>query len=227
MIKTILLSTITAVLIIGCGGTTRDFKVRFSDIQGLRKGDHVLFEDTVIGDVTDVEYTDSGKYLASVSVKKRFASRATDVSKFYIDSEPESADRKAIRVLQTREGGKIIEEGAIVDGQSKYAVVYDQIASQFRKNIDMLESQLDDFLKGLKDLSENEQIKQIETQLDKILAELGDLSLEMKRRLQTEILPLLRKQVEELRRRLEKTGNEGKLKYVDQKIEMISAKLQA
>ena len=144
MIKTILLSMITAVIVIGCGHTAHDFKIRFSDVQGLRKGDHVLFEDTVIGDVTDVEYTDSGKYLASVAIKKEFASRATDASKFYIDSEPQSDDRKAIRVIQTSEGGKLIAEDAVVEGQSKYAVVYDQIASQFRKNVDMLESQLNE-----------------------------------------------------------------------------------
>ena len=227
MIRKILLSVLTAVIVIGCGHGTRDFKIRFNDIQGLRKGDHVLFEDTVIGDVTGVEYTDSGKYLASVSIKKEFTSRATDTSKFYIDSESASGDRKAVRVIQTTEGGKLIAEGAVVDGQSKYAVVYDQIASQFRKNIDMLESQLNEFLNGLKGLSENEQIKQIEMQLDKILAELGNLSLEMKNKLQTEILPRIKQQIEDLRRRLEKSGNEGKLKYVDQKIEMISAKLQA
>jgi ABC-type transporter Mla subunit MlaD len=226
MIRTVLLSTLTALIIIGCGNTTHDFKIRFSDIQGLRKGDHVLFEDTVIGDVKDVVYTDSGEYLASVSVKKQFTSRATDASRFYIDSESESGDRKAIRVIQIKEGGNVIEEGAIVEGQSKYAVMYEQFADQFRKNIDMLESELNEFLKGLKDLSENEQIKQIEMQLDRILAELGNLSLEMKNKLQTEILPLIREQIEELRRRLEKTGQEGKLKYVDQKIEMISAKLK-
>ena len=116
MIKTILLSMITAVIVIGCGHTAHDFKIRFSDVQGLRKGDHVLFEDTVIGDVTDVEYTDSGKYLASVSIKNEFASRATDASKFYIDSEPQSDDRKAIRVIQTSEGGKLIAEDAVVEG---------------------------------------------------------------------------------------------------------------
>jgi hypothetical protein len=47
----------------------------------------------------------------------------------------------------------------------------------------------------------------------------------MKHKLETEILPRIKEQIEELRRRLEEIGKEEKLKYVDQKIETISAKL--
>jgi hypothetical protein len=43
--------------------------------------------------------------------------------------------------------------------------------------------------------------------------------------LETEILPRIKQQIEGLRRRLEEIGKEEKLKYVDQKIETISAKL--
>ena len=51
------------------------------------------------------------------------------------------------------------------------------------------------------------------------------LAKEKKHKLETEILPRIREQIEELRRRLEEIGKEKKLKYVDQKIETISAKL--
>jgi hypothetical protein len=43
--------------------------------------------------------------------------------------------------------------------------------------------------------------------------------------LETEILPRIKKQLEELRRWLEEIGKEEKLKHVEQKIETISAKL--
>ena len=55
--------------------------------------------------------------------------------------------------------------------------------------------------------------------------EIENLSVQMKHKLETEILPRIREQIEELRRRLEEIGKEEKLKYVDQKIETISAKL--
>jgi hypothetical protein len=73
-------------------------------------------------------------------------------------------------------------------------------------------------------LSESEQIKQIERQLDKILAEIENLSVEMKHKLETKILPRIKEQLERMKRRLEKIGKEEKLKHVEQKIETISAK---
>jgi hypothetical protein len=54
---------------------------------------------------------------------------------------------------------------------------------------------------------------------------MADASAEMKSRLEKEILPLIREKIEELRRRLEQSGKEEKLEYVDQKIETISPKL--
>ena len=88
-----------------------------------------------------------------------------------------------------------------------------------------MESEINEFFKGLQNLSEDEQIKQIEKQLDKILAEIKNLSMEMKHQLEIEILPRIKEQLEELKRRLEEIGKEEKLKHVEQKFETISAKL--
>ncbi len=225
MIKNIFFSAITALVLIGCVGTTHNFKIRFNDIQGLRKNDRVFFDKTTIGEITGVEYADTGNYLVSVAVEDQFSSLPKDSSTFYIDSNPEVEGRKAIRIIQIKDGGNIIAKNTIVEGQSKYVAIYSQITNKFRKNIHVMESEINDFFKGLQYLSESEQIKQIERQLDKILAEIENLSVEMKHKLETEILPRIKEQIEELRRRLEEIGKEEKLEYVDQKIETISAKL--
>jgi hypothetical protein len=130
-----------------------------------------------------------------------------------------------IRIIQIKDGGNIIAKNTIVEGQSKYVAIYSQITNKFRKNVHILESEINEFFKGLQNLSESEQIKEIERQLDKILAEIENLSVEMKHKLETEILPRIRERIEALRRRLEEIGKEEKLEYVDQKIETISAKL--
>ena len=225
MIRNLIFSVITAFVLLGCVGTTYNFKIRFNDIQGLRKNDRVFFDKTPIGVVTDVEYTDTGNYLVSVALEDNFSSLLKDSSTFYIDSNPETEDQKAVRIIQIKNGGNIIEKNTVVEGQSKYSAIYGQIANNFRKNIHAMESEINEFVKGLQDLSESEQIKQIERQLDKILAEIENLSAEMKHKLETEILPLIKEHIEELRRRLKQIGKEEKLKYVDQKIETISAKL--
>jgi len=225
MIKKFFLSTITALFIIGCIETTHNFKVRFNDIQGLRKNDQVYFDKTAIGKVTDIEYTDTASYLVSVAVEDQFSSLPKDTSTFYIDSNPDSESEKAVRIIQFKDGGNKIEKKAIVEGQSKYVAIYGQIANKFRKNIYVMESDINEVFKGFQSVSESEQIKQIERQLDKILAELDHLSVEMRYKFKTEILPNINEQIEKLRRRLEELGKEEKLKYVDQKIETIYAEL--
>ena len=225
MIKNFFLSSITALVLIGCIETTHNFKVRFNDIQGLRKNDQVYFDKTAIGKVTGIEYTDTGSYLVSIAVEDQFSSLPKDTSTFYIDSNPDTESQKAVRIIQIKDGGNKIEKRAIVDGQLKYAAIYGQIANKFRKNIHAMESEINEFLNGFQSLSESEQIKQIERQLDKILAELDHLSVEMRHKFKTEILPKINEQIEKLRRRLEELGKEEKLKYVDQKIEIIYAEI--
>jgi len=225
MMKNFFFSTLTALIIIGCIETTHNFKVRFNDVQGLRKNDQVYFDKTAIGKVTDIEYTDTGNYLVSVTVENQFSSLPKDTSTFYIDSNPDSESEKALRIIQFKDGGSKLEKKAVVEGQSKYAAIYGQIANSFYKNIYVMESEIDEVFKGLQSFSESEQIKQIERQLDKILVELDHMSVEMRYKFKTEILPNIYEQIEKLRRRLEGIGKEEKLKYVDQKMETIYAEL--
>jgi hypothetical protein len=225
MIRNYSFLAIIAIILIGCIGTTHNFMIRFNDIEGLRKNDQVFFDQNSIGVVTDVEYTDTGDYLVKVAVENQYSSLPKDTSTFYIDSNPENESRKAIRIIQIHEDGNTIENNTIVEGQTKYVAIYGQIANKFRKNVRIMESEINEFFKGLQNLSEDEQIKQLERQLDKILGEIENLSVQMKHKLETEILPRIKEQIEELRRRLEEIGKEEKLKYVDQKIETISAKL--
>ena len=167
----------------------------------------------------------SEKRINKVAVENQYSSLPRDSSTFYIDSNPEKESQKAIRIIQIEDDGNIIAKDAIVEGQSKYVTIYGQIANKFRKNVRVMESEINEFFKGLQNLTEDEQIKQLERQLDRILAEIEKLSVQMKHKLETEILPRMKEQIEELRRKLEQIGKGGKLKYVDQKIETILAKL--
>ena len=113
MIKNIFFSAITALILIGCVGTTQNFKIRFNDIQGLRKNDRVFYDNTAIGEVTGVEYAVTGNYLVSVAIEDQFSSLTKDSSTFYIDSNPETEDRKAIRIIQIKDGGNIYPRNAL------------------------------------------------------------------------------------------------------------------
>jgi len=228
MFKNLILSAaIAALFFAGCNLTSHSFKIRFNDIQGLRKDDRVFFDNTAIGEVTDIKYTDTGSYLVDVTIGDQFSSLPKDSSTFYIDSDPQAASRRAIKIIQIKEGGNIVKKDAVVDGQPKYFAIYGQIAAKFRKNIQDLDSGLTDFFNDLKNLSESEQIKRIEKQLDEILAEIGNLSQEMKHKLETEVLPRIKEHIEDLKRRLKKNGSRDKLEPVEEKFETITAKLKA
>ena len=179
MIRNFIFSAISALVLIGCIGTTHNFKIRFNDIEGLRKNDQVFFDKIPIGVVKDIEYTDSGNYLVRVAVEDRFSSLPKDSSTFYIDSNPEAEGQKAIRIIQIKNDGNIIEKNGIVEGQSKYTAIYSQIANKFRKNVRLMESDINDFFERLQNLTEEEQIKQLERQLDRILAEIENLSVQI------------------------------------------------
>lgn len=220
-LKLALIGMVLTVFITGCFDSTQDFKIRFNDVHGLRKGDPVYFEESVIGDVEAIEYTDAGVFLVSVSIQKEFASTATDKSKFYVDAEPQRREQKLIRVVQLEKGGTKIEEDAIVRGHTKYAVLYEQFAYQLGKNITIFESGINEFLSALQGISTDEQMKKIERQLDDIIADLGNMSREMKHKLENEVLPLLREKIEELQKSLEGTGQEEEIEHLHRKMETI------
>ena len=82
MIKNIFFSAITALVLIGCFGTTHNFKIRFNDIQGLRKNDRVFFDNTAIGEVTGVEYTNTGNSLVAEIYTGTLSTRMDNITGF-------------------------------------------------------------------------------------------------------------------------------------------------
>ncbi len=224
-LKLIVLCTLAMVTIAGCMDSTLDFQIRFDDVHGLKKGDPVVFEESVIGSVTQVAYTDAGDFLAAIAIQQEFASAATQASLFYIDAAPQNSGLKAVWVAQMETGAPPIEEGALVDGHAKYAVLYEQFAHQIGKNLLLFEAGIDEFFRALKGISESEQMQEIEKQLDDIIADLGTMTNEMKHKLENEILPLLREKIEELRQSLEVTGQENDLDSIDRKMDVIDEEL--
>lgn len=223
--KLALIWAILSASLIGCLDSTHDFRIRFSDVHGLHKGNRVYFEDTLIGDVRKVAYQDSGVFLVSVSIQEEFASAATDTARFFIDRDPENSTKRVIRVVQLGKGGNPIEEAAVIEGQTKYVVLYEQFAYQLGRNLTLFEAGINEFLRELQAFSTDEQIEKLEKQLDAIIADMGRMTREMKHELETEILPLLRQKIEELRKRLEGTGQGEALGPIDQKMDAIDREL--
>lgn len=225
MKNTLLIPVVAALLVTGCSDRTHDFTLRFRDVHGLAKGDPVYLEESVIGTVDEVTYTDQGLFLVQVSIHREFESAATQASRFFIDTRPDT-HQKIIRVVQLTPGGEPIAEGSVVDGQTRFAVLYEQLARQVGEKVADLESGINGFLKELKAIPEKEQIKQLERELDRILADLGRMSREMEQTLEKDVLPKIEKKIEELRKKLERTGDPHDLEVLEEKLDRIHDKLQ-
>jgi len=210
------------IVITGMKATSLDFSIRFDTIDGLRKNDTVYYDTTRVGKVKDIEYTDTGEFRVYVVVENQYASLPKYSSTYFIDTDPENYQRKAIQIVQLHDGGQKIKQNALIDGQSKYAAIYDQITQKFRKNLQVMESEITELFSDLQSLSEDEQIKQLENQLEKILRDVKKLSSQMRHKLETEILPRIQQQLKDLKSRLKKNGREEKLNDAEKKYDRVS-----
>lgn len=226
MNKACIFGAAIALSLLGCFDGTHDFSLRFNDVHGLKKGDPVSFEDDVVGSVTDVDYTDAGRFLVQVAIEKAHAAAATDASRFYIDTDPARSDQRLVRIVQLEPGGKPIAQGALVEGHTKFAVIAEGWARQLGRNMTMVESGIHAFLDELQGITAEEQIAEIERRLDEIIAELGGMRRDMKHKLENDIMPLLREKIEELRRILEPSGREEDMQRLDEKMETIDKGLR-
>lgn len=221
-----LISAVLFITLAGCTDGAAEFKIRFNDVHGLRKGAAVYFNESVIGAVREIDYTDEGVFLVSVAIRKAFAAAATDASRFYIDRDPEKGSQKVIRVIQLKPDGRPIAEDAVVEGQTRYAVLYEQFTRELGQNIAALESGIEAILDELQGIPADEQIAALERQLDAIIADLSTMSRTMKDRLVHDILPLIREKIEDLRNRLEGSGRENSLEPLDRKMHTIDERLR-
>jgi paraquat-inducible protein B len=204
---------------------TLDFKLRYQDVSGLRKDDRVLFEERHIGNVKDVKSTNHGDHLVDVSIRREFANEVTEYSRFYISLDPKHRNRQSVHIVRVNNGGAPIEEDSIIVGTTKYVVFYGQFSAKLRENLERFELELNSFVESFRRLPEGEQIKRLEQELDRLLAELQYFGESIKHKLKSEILPRVKEKIEELRRRLKELGREDDLKYVDRKMEQLTAEL--
>lgn len=221
----LLIPVAAALLLTGCFDRTHDFTLRFRDVHGLAKGDPVYLEESIIGTVDGVTYTDQGDFLVDISIRREFEPAATQTSRFFVDALPDT-HQKIIRVVQLTPGGEPIAEGSVVDGRTKFAVLYEQLARQVGEKVADLEAGLNVFLEELQAIPEKEQIKRLERELDRILADLGQMSREMEQTLENDILPKIEKKIEELRKKLQRSGDPDDLKVIEEKLDRIHDKLQ-
>ncbi len=133
----------------GCSENPLTFQVRFPEVSGLKKDDHVYLGGNEIGQVKRVTYTDLGDYLVEVKITPEFKNAATEDSRFYIGHVPSRESAMAVIVEQERPGGVILKNGTTVQGSAR-AGYLDKIFDDLKKSAGKAESELKKSLEDLK-----------------------------------------------------------------------------
>jgi soluble cytochrome b562 len=221
MDKRMLILLLLTLSFIGCKEEGLSLKIRYDQIQGLKEGDRVIFEQNHIGQVVDVFYSEDGYYMVDVTIIKDFANAATEHSKFFVTSDPLNEGKKAIEITQTSRGGTPLTNGATVIGSARSSAQFNQMLGDFGKALEDLQKQFEEFLDDLRKIPESEEFKKLEKELDDLLEDMKNSGKEAREKIQKEVLPRLKRELEELRERLRKLGREKEVEPLEVQMEKI------
>lgn len=205
MLKLIPLFLGFLLVLTGCGQDLH-FKIRFDEIDGLKAGDPLVLDDQAVGEVLAVESAEDGGHLASVAVERKFAGTATVDSSFYLAEDPEDPARKRIEIVQSKPGGQPLAEGSVVEGSypSPFGLFpFGSMLKEFGKTLRDLREQVERFRQDFDKIPDSEEARKLQQEWRKLLDEIRAAQEAAEGSLKKELLPKLREELENIRKKLE------------------------
>ena len=205
----------------GCEAEVLNLTIRFDDIQGLKSNDGVIFETNRIGKVDGVTYAKEGTYRVELRIDKAFKNAATENARFFIVSDPQNKGHNAVKMIQIREGGKPLQNNAVIEGSRKSSTIFERLEKDVERGIEDFRKQLDEFAKELKKIPDSEAFKALEEALADLYDEMKRSGKEVREKIQKEILPRLEQELKNLKKRLQEKGQADELRPLEIKMEEI------
>lgn len=205
-----------------CEEAGLNLKIRFDHIMGLTADDDVIFESNRIGQVTRVFYDKEGHYMVDLKIGDDFSDAATENSRFFIIEDPAAPEKKAVEMIQIREGGVLLTDGTVVEGSTRSSAVLQKMLEDFDQQTGKLGRQIEKFMEDLGQLSQSEEIKQLQKDLEKLGREMEKAGKATRDKIQNEIVPLLRESLDRLKKRLEKFGREKEVEPLERQLEKLT-----
>jgi NTP pyrophosphatase (non-canonical NTP hydrolase) len=209
MTKKLLIVVGVAVCLWGCVENELKFSIRFHQINGLEKGDRVLFDNNHIGTVTKVFYSETGNYLVDVAIKKDFKNAATNNANFFIVDDPQKSPGKAINITGLPSGGEIILAGSTVEGSDPPPTLFD-LSKGLETGLKMLNQKIEEMAKKYghildeaKKIPESEAYRNLEKELQHLLEQMKNSSKSVQEQIEKEIIPKFQKEMERLKKEME------------------------
>ncbi len=188
------------------------FKIRYDDIDGLRKGDPVVLDNQPIGKVAGLEETKSGEHLVEVSIPRESAGSVTSEAGFILEADPDQPGKSRIEVVLSSPGGKPIAEGAVVQGtypEAQGLFPFGEILRGFGSALRDLSNQVERFRQEFQRLPDSPEAKRLEEEWRRLADEIARAQNQAGNALNKEILPKLEKEMQELQKRLDEMQKTG------------------
>ncbi len=209
-LKLFLTIPLTLCLLAGCSSFSLDLS--FSDIQGLKKEDPIFFDQSKVGHVTHIAYTDTGEYMVSVDIEKSFKSAFTEHSRFKIVESPLKEHEKAIIMSLAQKGGEPLKKGVIVKALPPSPI---QGLTPF---IDKFKTGLDKMVNNMKSIPESKEYQDLENKIDELAQRMKTSGEAFQKNIQNDLIPKLKQELEALTKALEDKGMKDKAKPLDKKL---------
>lgn len=219
MLKKILPLLIISVVILGCYSRDLNLKIRFSQTEGLKANDSIIFEKNYIGKVDAISYSERGDYIADVKIDKGFKKAITEHSRFFIINDPAENGRKAIEMIKVAEGGVPLEKGAIIVGSTRFSLLLGQMEEEVGKVMSEINHKINKLAGEIKQIPESGEIKKLENYLKQLKEKMDKEGRAFREKMQKELLPWLQEEIEKLKERLRKFGREKEVKPLEVKME--------
>ena len=215
----ILLLLMILFVIMGCYSRDLNLKIRFSQTEGLRADDRIIFEKNQIGKVDAVSYSEKGDYIVDVKIDKGFTKAVTEYSRFFIMNDPLEKGRKAIEMIKVAEGGAPIKKGTIITGTTRFALLLGKMEDDFDNALSELAGKFNELGDGVKQIPEAVEIKKFEHYLNKLKEQMKNAGSAFQEKIQNELLPWLQEEIEKLKERLRKLDREKEVEPLEVKME--------
>jgi ABC-type transporter Mla subunit MlaD len=221
MFRNMLILLSMSLISLGCFSSDLHVKIHFDQINGLKAGERVLFEQNDIGRVTDVFYGKDGIYLVDVAINSDFKNAATGNSRFFIVNDPTDPGSKAIEMITVKGEGRPLEDGALVEGATRLSALLEKMEDDVSSTMGDLKKRFKKFSEELKEVPENEDMKRLQKDLDQLLDEMKRSGAALRDKVQKELAPRLQEEIDKLKERLKEFGREKEVEPLQTRMDEI------
>ena len=208
--------------LVGCASNALDLVIRYDDIDGLTETSEVLYQQKVIGEVQNIAPTGSGAYDVQVSIDQRKMPVITQSADFVIMPHPTDGATQIISLVSQDFNAEPVKSGDRLEGASELA----GIANSFRRKLShqwqAFSDQVGQAISELDEVDIEQHITPLEAELDKLIGDMDTLGEKAKNKMQNEILPGIRAQVDQLRDKINASKGDAQ---DDQAIDRLQEKL--